>query len=279
MTESIGMRKKICLLGDPGVGKTSLIRKYAYNQFSSTYISTIGTEVTKKELNLNFVDNRSGNRHYELSFAIWDIIGQKEYRTLISRFYKNASGALLVCDFTREETLQHLREWTTSLFGAIGKIPIIFVGNKYDLMDKKGFNPDELLEYSCRFGAPWIMTSAKNGENVQEAFVKLGDLIIKSSLFFERMNTLIDVLDAIIVDFCEVAGGLEIGMPIFKDEFTKIPRASLREPDKEVVEELISGLTRVTRNTKGREIANYQHSRFINWLEKETNQFRSTPNT
>ena len=270
MTENIELRKKICLLGDPAVGKTSLIRKYAFNEFSETYVSTIGTEVTKKEVAVDFKDSNNNNdsTKYEVSFAIWDIIGQKEYRALISRFYKNASGALMVCDLTREDTLHNLREWISSLFGAIGKVPVIFVGNKYDLVDQNTFEPEELFEFSCRYGAPWITTSAKDGENVEQAFLKLGELIVKNSVFLERMNSLIDVLDAIIVDFCEVNGGLEIGMPLFKEEFTKIPGANLKEPKIDVVKELINSLIKITESNKGKEIADFQYSRYNNWIKR-----------
>jgi small GTP-binding protein len=268
MNEKVVMRKKVCLLGDPAVGKSSLIRKYVYNQFSEVYISTIGTEVTKKEILVDYQDDSNGLKQYEVSIAIWDIIGQKEYRSLISRFFKNANGALVVCDLSRDDTLQNLREWISSLFGAIGKVPVIFVGNKFDLIDQRSFNSDSLLEISCRYGAPWITTSAKSGDNVKHAFLKLSQLMIKDSLYFEKMNSLIDVLDAMIVDFCEVNGGLEIGMPLFKEEFSKIPGASLREPNMDVVEQLINALTKITYDNKGREIASFQSSRFNTWLKK-----------
>lgn len=268
MLNNVFFRKKICLLGDPSVGKTSLIRKYVYNEFSENYLSTIGTEITKKNLEIDYQENSKTSQRYDMSLAIWDIIGQKEYRSLISRFYKNSSGALLICDLSREDTLYNLKQWISSLFGAIGKVPILFVGNKFDLVNHKDFEPDCLLDFSCRYGAPWITTSAKNGKNVEFAFFRLGELIIKNTLFFERMNSLIDVLDAIIVDFCEVNGGLEIGMPLFKEEFTKIPGASLKEPKRDVVDILINRLTRVTSCNMGREIANYQNSRFNNWLKR-----------
>jgi small GTP-binding protein len=268
MTDKIQLRKKVCLLGDPAVGKTSLIRKYVYNQFSEVYISTIGTEISKKEVLVDIRDNSNESIQYEISLAIWDIIGQKEYRSLISRFYKNANGALVIFDLSREETVENLKNWITSLFGAIGKVPIIFVGNKYDLMDKDSFNSDTLLDISGRYGAPWITTSAKSGINVELAFIRLGELMIKDSLHFEKMNSLIDVLDAMIVDFCEVNGGLEIGMPLFKEEFTKIPGANLKEPNFDVVNKLIDGLTQITSNNKGSDVAELQFLRFQRWLKK-----------
>jgi Fe2+ transport system protein B len=154
------------------------------------------------------------------------------------------------------------------LFGAIGKVPVVFVGNKFDLVDKDNFDTDGLMELSMRYSAPWVTTSAKEGENVESAFKKLGELIIRNSIFFERMNSIIDVLDAIIVDFCEVFGGLEVGMPLFKEAFNDIPGANLREPTKESVEELIKALTKVTEHKKDKDVADAQLVRYSNWLKK-----------
>ncbi len=268
MAENVNLIKKICMLGDPAVGKTSLIRKYVFNEFSNTYVSTIGTEVSKKDLNIEINDTENDKTTYNLTLAIWDIIGQKEYRTLISRFYKNANGALIIFDLTRNDTMENIKEWTSSLFGAIGKVPVVFVGNKFDMVDKDNFNSDVLMELSMRYSAPWVTTSAMNGENVELAFKKLGEMIIKNSIYFDKMKSLIDVLDAIIVDFCEVFGGLEIGMPLFKEAFIEIPGANLKEPTKEAVEELIKVLNQVTERQKGKDVAEAQFYRYSNWLKK-----------
>jgi small GTP-binding protein len=268
MDENVNLIKKVCMLGDPAVGKTSLIRKYVYNDFQEEYVSTIGTEVSKKDIVVKFDDPEHGCKNYDMTLAIWDIIGQKEYRSLISRFYKNANGALIIFDLTRDDTLNNIKEWTSSLFGAIGKVPVVFVGNKFDLIDKDKFDTDGLMELSMRYSAPWVTTSAKKGENVESAFKKLGEMIIRNSIYFERMNSMIDVLDAIIVDFCEVFGGLEIGMPLFKEAFNDIPGANLQEPQKESVEVLVKALTKVTEHKKGKDVADAQLVRYSNWLKK-----------
>ena len=259
----MSLQKKIVILGDNAVGKTSLIRRFVFNQFVGSYTATIGTKITMKELKL-----RSHGQLLDIRFLIWDIIGQKEYRALISRFYKNANGALVVCDLTREDTLDNLKDWISSLYGAIGKVPIVLVANKYDLVDQNSFDINDLMEVSGLYGAPWITTSAKDGENVEHAFKNLAEQMIRDSLHFEKMNSLIDVLDAMIVDFCEVNGGLEIGMPLFKEEFTKLPGANLKSPDKSTVESLIEALTNITKSNKGKEFAQFQQERFSNWLKK-----------
>jgi Ras-related protein Rab-6A len=270
-TEIVKVRHKICLLGDPYVGKTSLIRKYVYNKFYEGYLSTIGIEVTKKDLTLEIEDNmNNGNKNlnYDFCMTIWDIIGQKEFRVLISKFYKNASGALIISDLTREDTIQEIESWTSSIFNQIGKIPVIFVGNKIDLIDPKSFEPERLSELSTRYGAPWVLTSAKNGENVENVFIMLAKLIIQNSIYFKNMTSLIDVLDAIIVDFCEINDGLEVGMPLFREEFKKIPGSSLKTPTVKVIETAIDRLTAITRSKKGKEIADLQHNRFKRWLDR-----------
>lgn len=270
-SENIKVRHKICLLGDPYVGKTSLIRKYVYNEFYEGYLSTIGIEVTKKDLTLEIEDNNNNgnkNLNYDFGMTIWDIIGQKEFRVLISKFYKNASGALIISDLTREDTIQEIESWTSSIFTQIGKIPVIFVGNKTDLINPKTFDSEPLAELSTRYGAPWVLTSAKNGENVENVFIMLAKLIIQNSIYFKNMTSLIDVLDAIIVDFCEVNDGLEYGMPLFREEFKKIPGSSLKEPSREVIEIAIDRLTAITGSKKGKEIAELQHNRFKRWLSK-----------
>jgi len=206
--------------------------------------------------------------NYDFGMTIWDIIGQKEFRVLISKFYKNASGALIISDLTRADTIQEIESWASSIFTQIGKIPVIFVGNKIDLIDPKSFDSEPLVELSTRYGAPWVLTSAKKGENVENVFIMLAKLIIQNSIYFKNMNSLIDVLDAIIVDFCEVNDGLEIGMPLFRDEFKRIPGSTLKEPTREVIETVIDRLTGITQSKKGKEVAELQHNRFKRWLGK-----------
>ena len=155
--------KKICLLGDGEVGKTSLIRRYVLDIFDDQYIQTFGAKVSKKVLELEEVN---------LTLMIWDVLGQKTQKALHSTYYAGANGALLVCDMTRPETLSHLENWAADLREVAGDIPIIVVGNKSDLemhMDRL-----ELERLAGGLGATAVLTSALTGENVQEAFERLG---------------------------------------------------------------------------------------------------------
>jgi len=155
--------RKICLLGDGGVGKTSLVRRYVYDLFSDEYIRSFGTKVSKKVLELGNVS---------LTLMIWDVLGQKLTPSLHEAYYKGANGAMLVCDLSREETVRSLLRWRDDLFRVVGERPLVLVGNKSDL---ERTVPNGLLdEISAEFGQEIMLTSAKTGEGVEGAFQELG---------------------------------------------------------------------------------------------------------
>jgi small GTP-binding protein len=154
--------RKICLLGDGGVGKTSLVRRYVLDKFSDEYIKTFGTKVSKKVLDLGEV---------ELTLMIWDVLGQKT-SALHEAYYKGAYGALLVCDLTREETVRSLERWRDDLYQVIGEKPLVLVANKSDL--ERGVNEDILTETAELLGEDFTITSARSGDGVDDAFHELG---------------------------------------------------------------------------------------------------------
>ena len=100
------VKRKVLMLGDGAVGKTSLIHKYVMDKFDDKYITTIGTKITKKMLSLEHDEEK-----IDLTLMIWDILGQKGYTTIQSTSYKGGEGALMVCDLTRKETLASLEEY------------------------------------------------------------------------------------------------------------------------------------------------------------------------
>jgi small GTP-binding protein len=176
MSDLRRISKKIVLLGDPGVGKTSMIRRFVYDIFDDKYITTLGMKVTKKQLVINHpIDHLD----MELTLMIWDLMGQKEYQFLHKSTYRGTDGAIIVCDFTRKDTLDNIPEWVTNLFNVTGNIPIVIIGNKNDLNGRKKFSFEEISELAKVCKATVFMTSAKTGENVELVFSKLSeDLIV-----------------------------------------------------------------------------------------------------
>lgn len=164
------------MLGDPAVGKTSLIKKYVLDVFNDEYLSTLGTKITSKKI--MYSDSNNGN-DIELNLMIWDLMGQNEYKLIHETAYQGSKGAIIVCDLTRKETLHNMASWTTALFNITQTIPLVFVANKNDLYDQIQFRDSELLDISTAYHASYFITSAKTGENVEFAFKELGKLMLK----------------------------------------------------------------------------------------------------
>jgi len=156
---------KLILTGDFKVGKTSLIRRFIENSFQEDYISTIGVEISKKSIVMD--------EDTKINFVLWDIggqVGQMEpYR---HRFYDGANSAFIVIDRTRPEHLKSVDFWYKDIQKSVPRdIPIVIVGNKSDLIGDIVISEDEIRATAKHLGFHYILTSAKTGENVNEAFL------------------------------------------------------------------------------------------------------------
>jgi small GTP-binding protein len=169
LVESGEVKKlKICLVGDVGVGKTSLIRRYVMDVFDDKYIATIGTKVTKKEMDYEYPQTGEKIR---ITLLIWDIMGQPSFREVLREaYFYGAEGALAVCDVTSKESLGELRYWVKAMTSTTGEIPIVFLGNKSDLKDDTRVTTEDLDVFAMKHGAAALLTSAKTGYNVENAF-------------------------------------------------------------------------------------------------------------
>jgi small GTP-binding protein len=176
--ELLTRQLKICLLGDSAVGKTSLVRRFVFDEFSDEYIVTIGTKVTLK----NIVVAEKNIPKTALSLIIWDILGHKKLVDIRERFYRGARGALIVCDVTRRETLENLYNWVESFYATVSEVPIVILANKWDLKGKYAFKKRNLEEVAKKLNAPSLYTSAKTGKNVEKAFYALATLMLKAEI-------------------------------------------------------------------------------------------------
>jgi small GTP-binding protein len=250
------VKSKILLLGDEAVGKTSLIRKFVLDQFDDKYIATIGTKVTKKDLVL-----KSGNEQTYLTLMIWDILGQKGYRSIQKSSFRGADGVILICDFTRRSTYDDLQAYWLKLLGdVVANIPIVFVANKCDLKDKAEFTLEEVKAIADPYGSEVYASSAKTGENVENLFHTIGKMVITPSKE-ERQEKTIDVeslpekitvieaADRIISDFCKGFGGQEEGMPVIRQQFNNAG-VDIRNPTKDGLLKVVDLLAEVERGFK-----------------------------
>lgn len=162
------IQKKICMLGATGVGKTSLVSQFVLSVFSEKYLTTIGVKVDKKNVAIDGT---------ELTLLLWDIYGQDEFQTVRTSYLKGASGYLLVADGTRQLTLDTARELQKTAEGVVGRVPFVLVLNKADLANEWRID-DKALWKMAEEGWTIVRTSAKTGQGVEDAFVKLAKKVV-----------------------------------------------------------------------------------------------------
>jgi len=167
-------RLKVCMVGDEAVGKTSLIRRYVYSMYDEAYIRTVGTMVSKREIELPEIG-------YTASLIIWDIMGRKDFIDLFKdAYFKHVRGVLAVFDLTRPRTLESLKEWIGGIKSSVGEVPTYILANKQDIRPKDGLSDGDIERFCSSYACPWRKTSAKTGENVERAFSELAVHILRS---------------------------------------------------------------------------------------------------
>lgn len=268
-------RAKILLLGDGGVGKTSLIRRFVVDQYSDNYITTIGTKVSKKDMTLGRPPNE-----VDTVLQIWDVLGQKGYGGVQETAVKGAQGVLLVYDLTREESRRSMEEyWMPMVWRLAGRIPMVLVGNKSDILEDRVLAHEYLYYLSQKYNAPGVMTSAKVGERVEEAFKTLGERVVATAHAAVRrvalitppqepVDRLIRVADKLMTDFCYRMGSVETGMPIVKRQFERAG-VDVKAPTKEALQIVIEHLADVERDFMTHAEVEANRARRLAWLEGE----------
>jgi small GTP-binding protein len=173
--------KKICFLGDYGVGKTSLIRRFVDRQFSDQYLSTLGVKISRKLVEISAPNSLESQ---QVQLLIWDLEGRTKFHAITPSYLQGATGAVIVADINRQDTIDRIREHAQLVTSANPKgIKIIVALNKADLKEDEKI--DDLYEIFQFQDCPEIlvtyMTSAKTGQNVDEIFQKLTHSMMKST--------------------------------------------------------------------------------------------------
>jgi small GTP-binding protein len=162
------IQKKVCLLGDFAVGKTSLVRRFVEGRFDDKYLSTVGVKISRKSL------ARDG---HQLNLLIWDLAGGEEFMRYETSYLRGATGALIVCDLTRPETLAKAQQYAAEMRRVNPAAACVLVANKVDLTGLRAITDQELRAASALLNAPYLVTSAKSGANVPAAFDHLADAV------------------------------------------------------------------------------------------------------
>ena len=153
---------KYIIIGDPSVGKSNLLMKFAHNKFTEEYQTTIGVEFGAKNIQLN-------DQTYRIQ--IWDTAGQENFRSITRAYYKNCVCAMIVYDITCRESFEHIQNWLQDIRDQSPKtVLIVLIGNKIDLEDKRIISYDEGKDFASKNDLLFMETSAKTGERVDEIF-------------------------------------------------------------------------------------------------------------
>lgn len=168
------IQKKICLLGDFSVGKSSLVRQFVEGEFSDDYLSTIGVKISRKPVDLP-------DDQVKMNLLIWDLAGGDDYSKVTSGYLAGAAGVVMVCDVTRKSTLNMVKVYSNQL-NKIGKsgLPAVLLVNKVDLQDEHEIEIDQIENIATNLRCPWHFSSAKTGEGVESGFASLATLIHSS---------------------------------------------------------------------------------------------------
>ena len=170
---------KVCLVGEEGVGKTSLIHRFVSGAFDESYIRTLGAVVSKKSVALGTVEGRP----VHVDMMILDIMGKRTFLQLFKDAYFNgAKGILAVFDTTRKASVKDLTAWIDGVRDSVGPIPVYALGNKIDLNGRRETNDDDVRAVLSAYEAPVLYTSAKTGVNVEEAFQGLAKTIVENAV-------------------------------------------------------------------------------------------------
>jgi len=166
---------KVCIFGDGGVGKTTLVKRFLTGLFKEDYKMTIGLDFHIKKLN---VDGKS------ITLQIWDFAGEDRFRFLLPTYLRGAAGGIFMYDITRYSSIKNVEEWLEvyeeGIKGQEKEMPIILAGGKLDLEGSRAVERAEAIKLAEAHNfSGFVENSAKTGQNVEETFSMLAKLLLE----------------------------------------------------------------------------------------------------
>ena len=162
---------KILTIGESGVGKTCILRRFVENKFLKNHLATIGIDFKTKTLTIN---------NQEIKLKIWDTAGQERFRNITTQYYKGADGIVLVYDVTDEASYEKIKDWMDQILSNTQKedIGLVLLGNKCD-MEPRNVTEEQGNKMAQELNISYFETSALTGQGIKEAFEQLTRDIMK----------------------------------------------------------------------------------------------------
>ena len=163
---------KLVIVGDSGVGKTNYLFRFVEGEFGSITEATIGFDYKSKICYLP-------NAKKKMKFQIWDTAGQEKYMSINKNLFQRVEGIILMYDITVQQSFDNLDKWLNTINQLASGIPLILIGNKIDLENKRKISKEKGEEFANNNDIDFFESSGKSGVNVEESFIFLGEQIMK----------------------------------------------------------------------------------------------------
>ncbi|XP_034236628.1 ras-related protein Rab-35 [Thrips palmi] len=162
---------KLLIIGDSGVGKSSLLLRFADNTFSGSYITTIGVDFKIRTIDIE------GEK---VKLQIWDTAGQERFRTITSTYYRGTHGVIVVYDVTNGDSFANVKRWLHEIEQNCEVVNRILVGNKNDAPDRKVVLTEDAQRFADQMNIQLFETSAKDNINVEEMFMAITKQVLRA---------------------------------------------------------------------------------------------------
>ena len=177
----------IVMLGETGVGKTSIVQRFVAEKYNDNNNPTIGASFISKSYIIP-------NTNLSMKFQIWDTAGQEKYKSLASMYYRDAHAAIIVYDITNKSSYDAIKNWVSELKSSSNKdIFIVIVGNKADLVHKEEIDVVTSKEYSDSISALFKQTSAKENMGIEDLFISLGTKLSNMNVKIQKPSDAIQL--------------------------------------------------------------------------------------
>lgn len=170
---------KLLIIGDSGVGKSSLLIRFSDNTFSGSYITTIGVDFKIRTVVIG------GER---VKLQIWDTAGQERFRTITNTYYRGTHGVIVVYDVTNGESFANVKRWLQEIDSNCEVVNKVLVGNKNDDPQRKVVLTEDAQRFANQMGIQLFETSAKDNLNVEEMFLAITDRVLRHKKQTQRQQ-------------------------------------------------------------------------------------------